>query len=143
MKNNGHKTNGDEDIVVKTTDLTPYLGDGALDKAVKDPESTNAMRLLMLQDEEFLNNTFRYNIPNDAYAIAMAAQIVACQEHSFVDGVEQSKIQLGLMASVKGERAEQFVRSIIGNREFTEKKGMGGGGVQGFLNKIYGGGEKA
>ena len=137
----GKKGNNGDDIQATETDLTPYLNDSTIDKAVKDPESTNAMRLLMLQDAEFLNNTFRYSIPDAQSAIAFAAQIVACQEHDYTDGEMQTKIQLGLMASIKGERADQFVRSIIGNREFTQKQT--GNGIGGFLNKLYGGGEKA
>ena len=142
MKNdNGKKAiaikdnNGDNKITPE--DLIPYLGDSSYEKMFKDPESTNAMRLMMLSDPEFINNVFRYNIPDYQFAVAMAAQIRACIEHGFDEGVNQAMIQLGLMASVKGERINQFVTAVCGNRDFQERK-IGGGGLMDKIKNMYG-----
>lgn len=109
-------------------------------KAFHGQDTLNAIRLLVLSDPEFLDNTMRYDLPSSAVILAVALSISRCKQHNYSDGIEFWKLVCGLMTSKRGKRIAQLVEAIIGERKWNENQSGGtiGDKMKAFANKITG-----
>ena len=99
-------------------------------QAFKSQDVVNAMEILMKQDKDFLDNTFRYDVPSGKVALCASIIVQRCTEHDYENGLLWLKYLLGLTASVHGKRVNVFSDTVIGERRW--KEGIRG---QGFFNK--------
>jgi hypothetical protein len=126
-KNNGSKAQMTKEDI---EELSAFLGEGSIDKAFKNQDTLNAIRMIILQDPELMDNSMRYKIPSKRFAVAAASYVRKCEEHHYQPGIDQVKMMLGLMTSVGGERINKLVEAIGANKNFQE--GRSGG----FVDKI-------
>jgi len=144
-KSNGNGKGQSLEAVLNTKELKEYEEfvhtPDSTEKAFRGQDTLNAIRLLVLSDPEFLDNTMRYDLPSSAVILAVALSISRCTQHNYQDGVEFWKLVCGLMTSKRGKRISQLVEAIIGERKWNENQaGSGGIGdkMKAFANKITG-----
>jgi len=101
----------------------------SVDKAFKSQEAYNAIRMLILSDPEFLDNSMRYELPNNKVILAIAGYYKKCLKHDYTEGMEFIKLLCGLLTSRKGKRVDKLVEAIIGERKWKEGQSAGGGGT--------------
>ena len=104
------------------------------DKAFKSQEAYNAIRMLILSDEKFMDNSMRYELPSNKVILAIAGYYQKCLKHDYMEGMEFIKLLCGLLTSRKGKRVDKLVEAIIGERKW--KEGQGGGQGGGLSDKI-------
>lgn len=109
-----------------------FLDTSSFEKAFKTQDVLNAIRLIILQDENFIDNAMRYNIPNRRFAVAAASYYRKCLKHGYTEGIEQLKMQLGLMTAIGEKRMLLLVEAVIGERKFKDN----GQGVSGLADQI-------
>ena len=127
--------NDDGNKNLSTAELEAYLGDGSIDKAFKSQDVLNAIRMIILQDKEIMENSMRYNLPNRRWCIAAASYVRKCVEHGYNKGIDQVMMQLGFMTSIGGERIKQLVTAVIGEQKWQQGKGNG---MIDKIKKLYG-----
>jgi len=98
------------------------------DKAFKTQEAYNAIRMLILSDPEFLDNSMRYELPSNRVILAIAGYYKKCSKHNYTGGMEFIKLLCGLLTSRRGKRVDKLVEAVIGERKWKEGQGAGGGG---------------
>jgi hypothetical protein len=131
-KGNG-KVNASED------EITALLKNNSIDNAFANKDVVNAIRMIIMSDKEIMDNVMRYNIPSKRFAVAAASYIRKCDEHGYVKGIDQIKMQLGLMTSIGEKRINDLVTAVIGERKWQEGQQNGGGGMlKNIANKVYG-----
>jgi len=120
---------GDTQEVTKVLDeLNEFIhSPDSTDKAFKSQETFNAIRMMILSDEDIMANLMRYDLPNNRVILAMAGYIQKCKEHNYVEGVMFVMTLCGLLTARKGKRTDRFVDAIIGDRSW--KEGQQGGGM--------------
>jgi len=134
------KNNGDEKVTAEQ--LNAMLGPTSIDNAFANKDVLNAIRMIIMSDEKIMDNVMRYNIPSRRYAVAAASYLRKCDEHDYVKGTDQIKMQLGLMTSIGESRIKDLVTAVIGERKWQEGSD-GSGGLREKMgkigNKLYGG----
>ncbi len=95
------------------------------DKAFKNQDMLNAIRMIILADPDIMENVFRYNIPDRRFACAAASYHRKCKEHNYNDGINQLMMQLGLMGSIGEARIKHLVQAVIGDREWKDNQNKG------------------
>ena len=125
MSDNGYPTDVDEVEIKKFVQ-----GPDSASAAFGESGGTSALSVLMEQAKEFIDNTFRYDIPNTRVALGIAMSMQRLEEHGYVEGILFWKYTLGLTASRRAQRANLFVDAVIGERKWKE-----GERTNGFFKK--------
>jgi len=134
-----NKGNGKGDLQ-EVEELEKFIhSPDSTDKAFKSQEAYNAIRMLILSDPEFLDNSMRYELPNNRVILAIAGYYQKCLKHNYMEGMEFVKLLCGLLTSRKGKRVEKLVEAIIGERKWKEGQGAGGQGVMDKLKNFASG----
>jgi len=112
----------------------------SMDKAFKAQDPMNAVRMMILSDEEFLDNAMRYDLPSTRMVLGVSVSIQECNEHGYQGGIDFYKYFCGLLPSKHGKRIGLFVDAIIGERKWKEGsfQGNGGGGLEKVKNFVTG-----
>lgn len=95
------------------------------DKAFKSQEVFNAIKMLVLPDDELMENSMRLFLQSNRLILAIAGYYHLCEEHGYESGKKWVRLLCALLTSRKGLRVEQFVDSIIGERKWKEAHGPG------------------
>jgi hypothetical protein len=90
------------------------------DKAFKNQEGLNALRLMVLSDPEFLDNAMRYDLPSSRLILAIAFSMQRCKKHGYTGGIEFYKMICALLPAKRGKRIDQLVDAIAGERKWKE-----------------------
>ena len=115
------------DVSTAVSQLSEFVhSPDSTDKAFKQQGDVNALRLMIMSDDDIIDNAMRYDLPNNRVILAIAGYIQKCVEHNYPEGIEFIKYLCGLLPSRKGRRISLFVDAIIGERKWKEG-GQGGG----------------
>lgn len=133
MKDRGNQGDkGDKGKQEVVDAVTEFLNTDSVDKAFKSQDVLNAIRMIILADEEIMANVMRYSVPDRRFAVAAASYYTKCRKHSDRDGEEELKLLLGLLCSIGNTRINKLVEAVIG-----EQRGKDGdASMRGFQDKI-------
>lgn len=129
MVDNGN--NGNKGASFELDKLNEFIhSQDSTDKAFKNQDTLNALRLMVLSDPEFLDNAMRYDLPNSRTILAIALSMQKCIKHNYKDGINFYKVLCGLLPSKQGKRIDQMVDAIGGDRRWRE------GDNKGFMDNM-------
>lgn len=134
MKNKGDGKKGPRDLIPTVSDgegkvdkeiqkLEEILSTDSTDKAFRSQEVLSAIRMIILSDPEIMDNAMRYALPDKRYCVAAASLWRKLKKHNYDDGIEQLKLLLGLLCSVKGDRINRLVEAVIGEQKVKAQSG--------------------
>lgn len=123
------------DATAELAELEALLSSDSSDKAFKSQDVLNAIRLIILPDEEMEQNAWRYRMPNKRYCVAAASYYRKNLRHNNTDGNKQLMLLLGFFNSIGESRMNQLVRAVIGDAQY---KSGNQGSFTGALEKLAG-----
>lgn len=132
VKNNNNGNGQLDDAAIEELKKFIHSPD-TTDKAFKNQDTLNAIRLVILSDPDILDNAMRYDIPSNRMILGLAVSLQQCQEHHYAGGENFYKMLLGLMPSRHGKRVDQLIEAIVGERKWKEQSAQNG-----IANKIKG-----
>lgn len=101
-----------------------YLKPDTTDKAVKAQDVLNAIRMIILSDDDAYQMVFRYNMPSQRFCAAAAMAYTVYDEHGDTAMKNYMKLYLGYLRSKGGEAIKDLVQAVTAEKR-QEKQGMG------------------
>jgi hypothetical protein len=133
-KNNG---NGQVDLTQTEIDaLISSVKDNPTDNAFKSEGGFNAAKAMVELKDKLDQNALLLDIPDKRFVVAVKYAYYLYLKYGQTDRINALMVQLGLMASIKGRRTQQFSDTIIGERRNNREQQ--GGSILDKLNKFNG-----